>query len=693
MSRKQLAVCYVFLAAGLLTALYSCWLRVAADQSYRDTLILVDWHALNSLPESGEGAHLSDPSMREVPWELLRELPGAVICYGEETVGTLLAQGIFKPASLDTGAPAFTVAQPQYNDDIARGAARHGYWYERSAETGWQLVVQFPSLPEEDLMLAPVAWLNEVSASALAHGVDIVLRPSGSEYLGEDGMRHTLGYCSRQGLMLFQGPTVLGYPSRLEEVAGQLRAQDQTFGWIEFDEQDGGRKLAALMAPEVVRVHSIPPEEMVNYGVDGAVARYRRAVRERNIRCIYVRPFVRGSVLLDSGSSGYRARLLEVNREYFGKLAAEFSKGLAGAAARPTDPASATLLTNRSAGEAPASPGDAPPLLKRVRPLFTTLAVGAVGILLLAMWLPGWPRWVWSLFLALTALKAAVAMFVSVVDTAVLFAAALVFPLWGFWLALQTYQRMVAPHSVAAISVESPPRSAVLPALLAFLTASGITILGGLLIHGGMWDANSMLKITQFRGVSLALALPVLLFAAYAWQAETLQDAYHAATRRLADYWQRLLELWQSPIRYGDVAFIFIAAGALAVVLLRSGNESPLAVLSLETWFRGSLEDWFSIRPRFKELIGHPLFIVFLLSLPWRNRVTLLFGLAALLGQLSILNSFCHLHTPLIITLQRVALGLGLGVAGGLIWGVVVLLGTWAWSWTLTRPELPEKQG
>jgi hypothetical protein len=149
---------------------------------------------------------------------------------------------------------------------------------------------------------------------------------------------------------------------------------------------------------------------------------------------------------------------------------------------------------------------------------------------------------------------------------------------------------------------------------------------------------------------------------------------------RLADYWQRFSTLWQSPIRYGDVAFIFIALGALGIVLLRSGNESPLEVLSVETWFRDSLEQWFAVRPRTKELFGHPLFVIFLLSLPWRSRISLLFGLAALLGQVSILNTFCHLHTPLAVTIERVLLGLGLGVLSGLLWGLIALFLSWLWS-------------
>ena len=656
MSRAQLWICYIFLVAGLVVAVYSIWLKTTADGAYgRELVVLVDWHALNSL--AGVGAEEGTDTLgedRPPVRRLLDELDGASVCYGEETVGTLLDQGVFAPAWVESAAPAYTVMQRAHEHNIAAGAGRHGYRFEQGAATAGRLVVEFPSLPEEDLMLLPVAWLDTVIDTVHGWKVPLVLRPGGAEFLGENGLGNTLGFAAAQPLMLFQGPTVLGYPGRLDDVAGQLKGQDQVFGWVEFDEQDGGHELAARLSPRVVRVHSIPPEEMVNYDAAGAVARYTRAARERNIRCLYVRPFVRGSAALPLTSEGYRERLAEANRQYFQQL----QRSLLSAGFRPT--------------AEPPVPTDPPDWLTRIRPLFVTLAVGAVGTLLFAMWLTAWPRWVWWLLIALTALKAIAAVFVPVVDAAVLFAASLFFPLWGLWLAMLGYQRMVRDRPAW-----HPARLGA--ALLALVVASAFTVLGGLLIHGGMWDAAAMLKVSQFRGVTLALAVPLLVFAAYAWQGETLQDAYDSLTGRLSDYWQRLLALWQSSIRYGDVAFIFIALGAVAIVLLRSGNESPLEVLSVETWFREGLEQVFAVRPRTKELIGHPLLVVFFLSLPWRNRLTLLFGLAGLLGQVSILNTFCHLHTPLLVTGQRVLLGLGFGLLSGLLWGIVALLGARLW--------------
>lgn len=222
-------------------------------------------------------------------------------------------------------------------------------------------------------------------------------------------------------------------------------------------------------------------------------------------------------------------------------------------------------------------------------------------------------------------------------------------------------------------------------ALLSLAVASLFSMAGGIIIHGSLAGAEGILKLSEFRGVTISMALPILLFAAWAWQAETLADAWDAAKNRLSGYWERFSALWQSPIRYGDVAFILIAMGVIGVVLLRSGNDSLLGVLSIESLFRDGLEQSFGLRPRTKELIGHPLMMLFLLSIAWRTRISVMLGIGALLAQISILNTFCHLHTPLELTITRVLLGLGLGAATGIAWCVLAIAVGNISQWLLRR--------
>lgn len=697
---------WALLGIGLLAALWSASLRLSADAAYRDVIVLVDWHELSSLaeppptqtgatgdaaparlsetplaeelirervaeirvqgrggaqagpegigqlPQRSQGLQLSGLAGRELPWRLMEQLPGAYLCYGEETLGTLLESGILRRAESAAPAPVYEVALARYTGDILRGAARHGYPVELPRESGARLRLQLPALPDMDMPFLPVCWRQDVIMQARQRNIPLLLRPGGSEFMAADGIARTLEFCKDQPLVLFQGTQVMGYPSAMDEVAAALRERGQMYGWVEFDKQLGGPQLAERCAPDsLVRVHSIPPEEMLNYNVSGAVERFMRALRERSIRVLYVRPFVRGKVIGASGSS-YSEQLARVNSDYFAALKVGLEQHGLRIAARVDAPQS--------------GPG---------RWLRLPIALGATGAVLwlLALWFPAIPLRYWSLLLGTGLLGSLAVLASSVAYSAVLLLAAIVFPLLGLWLGWTLYQRRTA-H-------EAPYCYRRLPwALAALLLASLCSAVGGLLIHAGMWDASTILKIGEFRGVTPSLALPVLLLAAYAWQAETLQDSYDAARRRLAGYWQRLLTLWTSPIRYGDVAFILIALGALGIVVLRSGNDGPLGPLSIEMLFRGGLEETFGLRPRTKELLGHPLLVLFFLSLPWRNRVGVMFALAGLLGQVSILNTFCHLHTPLLLTAQRVGLGLLLGAATALLWGGLALLGVWLWE-------------
>ncbi|MDI6828546.1 MAG: DUF5693 family protein, partial [Armatimonadota bacterium] len=77
------------------------------------------------------------------------------------------------------------------------------------------------------------------------------------------------------------------------------------------------------------------------------------------------------------------------------------------------------------------------------------------------------------------------------------------------------------------------------------------------------------------------------------------------------------------------------------------------------------------VRPRTKEfLIGHPAMFLGITSLLSRRRA---WGLPLIalgtLGQVSMLNTFCHIHTPLVLSAIRTLNGLVLGLAlGWIVW-------------------------
>jgi hypothetical protein len=166
--------------------------------------------------------------------------------------------------------------------------------------------------------------------------------------------------------------------------------------------------------------------------------------------------------------------------------------------------------------------------------------------------------------------------------------------------------------------------------------------------------------LTPFKGVSLTLLVPPLLV------------AYSFLEK---DFKRALTQLFQHPLRLGEVALAGLALFLLALALLRRGNDAPL-VPDLELKLRSLLQD-IMVRPRFKEVFGHALFPLALL-LPWPRFVQNGLLFLAALGVASILNTFSHFHTPLTISFFRVVNGAILGLLLGLV-GVILVRRLRAW--------------
>lgn len=182
------------------------------------------------------------------------------------------------------------------------------------------------------------------------------------------------------------------------------------------------------------------------------------------------------------------------------------------------------------------------------------------------------------------------------------------------------------------------------------------------------------LVLTQFRGVSLLHAAPIGLIAVFV--------VLYRGGRPL----QQIGKLFRTPITLTWV----VAAAVLGMLglyyLSRTGNGG--SVSAFEMTIRPFLENTFHVRPRNKELIAHPLFLLgIFLSIRYRNAVFLM--IFAVIGQLSMVDTFAHIHSPMKISFVRDLLGLGLGFILGLIaigiWQI--LEGCWKrWVPRLRRP-------
>ncbi|MCB4755632.1 MAG: DUF5693 family protein [Elusimicrobia bacterium] len=198
--------------------------------------------------------------------------------------------------------------------------------------------------------------------------------------------------------------------------------------------------------------------------------------------------------------------------------------------------------------------------------------------------------------------------------------------------------------------------------ILSFLLMSFFSLLVGISIHALGAVPKAALGFMPLTGVKIQLLSPLLLGGVILLKKHDI----HA--------------IMETPLKGKH----FFVAGIICVLVIgfyvmRSGNFPFLPVSDWERMFRDRIETLLTVRPRFKEFaIGHPLFILglYLIKgktwLPDGLKDGRLFLWMGLIGQISILNTFFHFHTPFHDCVLRTLHGLWIGLllSGPLIWAV-----------------------
>jgi len=185
-----------------------------------------------------------------------------------------------------------------------------------------------------------------------------------------------------------------------------------------------------------------------------------------------------------------------------------------------------------------------------------------------------------------------------------------------------------------------------------------VSLVGAALLVAVGSDRNTLLAVTPFAGVAATLVVPPALFLFFVM----LRERSPAA-------WVR--EFWGYPVRLGDVALVLVGLAAFALVLLRRGNFPVIGASEAELGLRALLSEYVA-RPRFKELLGHPLAVFALLNPHWPRPVRGLLLTAGVVALSSLVNSFSHYHTPLLVSFERTVVALVLGLITGLLLNIVV---------------------
>ncbi|MBQ7544652.1 MAG: hypothetical protein IJT02_06880, partial [Synergistaceae bacterium] len=184
-------------------------------------------------------------------------------------------------------------------------------------------------------------------------------------------------------------------------------------------------------------------------------------------------------------------------------------------------------------------------------------------------------------------------------------------------------------------------------------------VCGGLALASFFSTTNYMLRLSTFSGVRLTLVLPPVLV------------LLHDLKRRVHP--ESLVEFLNRPPVWGELLLMMLLLAGVALMVFRSGNVAYTP--PFEARLRVFLEHVLVARPRTKEVLaGWPsvLLLGFLVKHDLLKQYRELLRLAASAGFSSIVNSFCHFHTPLTLILLREFNGLWTGLIVGAVLVLVV---------------------
>jgi hypothetical protein len=662
-TRPLRSACLVLMVLGLLAAIYALALRVKAEASSRAVEIVVDYNEVIALA-GAEGV---------LPNNVLRALKKAgatAVALPEETLDTLETQGEINitahpnpigsyPGGWVPTDQVFTVEtnSPQAFTAVATGLERSYPAANLASQPPFRILVRGDRDEVSQIGLGLSGSKVDLIKSA---GLRVIPRLHGSPVLTKQGLEASLDGVAQElgraqsgqvwnapgmvspaktdtqlGIVIFDGDTIPGYRALIPDLARLLTDRGLVYGAVEFAKQKGDTALGKALDGQLVRVHSISKEELATLTPGEAVARFGLAVKDRNIRVLYARiPPVVGKVSRVE-SAGHYIAAIKRDLTKSGFTVSELKQ--AHPFGRLALPSLLLALLFAGAGAAffrwllAVLPTSLPRSWTTVG--FVLLALGVLTAVALSFVNPNLGRMGFGIV------------------------AAVAFPMLALTWAYLEMDRLSQAGG-----------SRIWPAVRALLVATGITVLGGLLIAAMLTDARYLVKMSQFVGVKAALATPLLLFGLL-----LVSDGVARAGESVAAWWARITTNVKSFLAQPLYLWGIIAAGAalvvVALMLARSGNDGGVGVSDIELRVRAVLDQLLIARPRTKEfLLGHPLFLLGMAAALRKQRtlaMVLLVGGA--IGQVDVLNTFCHAHTPVLLSLLRVVNGLWLGVIIGVV--------------------------
>lgn len=467
-------------------------------------------------------------------------------------------------------------------------------------------------LPVDLIRATSVGLDPEQAELAKRLELDLVARHGNPNGGDATYVRETVAWSRELGTRYFlpAGEQVLGRRDNLKTLLEALEQNQIYYASPEFAKIGGDANVLQQAPERVVRLHAAQAAEMDKLTLGGAVERYAKAATERGIRLLLIRPLTTSAEQpLTAFADLIRAIRKQVEKE--------------GGTLRSPHPYLDSAVP---------------------QPLFVAIGLSLAPLLVFVAGAMA-PGRRWTLAAAVLGTLLGLACWV---DTG------------------RTFAALLGSMLLPLVAIVALPSLRLKNVLLQFLALSLISVVGGLVVSALLNGLPYFIRADQFTGVKLAHFAPIVVIGA--WAFFTLTDGKRAMNQ---------------PILWTQAALGVVLAGAMAFMLSRTGNDNPAGVSGLELQLRSLLEQWLVVRPRTKEfIIGHPAMIVALGMMAmaqasetfrqkWGGWTALALMLGAI-GQTSMVNTLCHLHTPLSIGFARIGVGWILGaIVGYALWLVV----------------------
>ena len=494
----------------------------------------------------------------------------------------------------------------------------------------------------------PIQDMKKVSSM----GFNIIVRPQNYINPTKEKIDAVFARIEKSGVKVHAfmpcGKESLGYPSQIDYLGKKLNEKKMTvvglehYTQLQFAKIDGSIPLMEAVNYKVARSYVIDGLEQKKIPVATALHRWALTDEERNIRVNYIRPFympVDGKPLMETNLQYVRDIVKNVK-------ARGYEIGEAGVFSSAED--------------------YAPYFPAKIKFIPLALAIVAGGVLYLSLILNLSKKVEIGLWAVLGLGVCALLMLGRGLFTRQLLAlgAASIFPVLSMNFIFDIWDKNKTSDN-SCIKI-------IFNGLWQLALAIALSLVGAAFLSGILTDSRFLLEIDIYRGVKLTFMLPVILTAILFVKRYDLLEVKDGNLGLLVS---RLNNVLDTRLTYKHVAALLVFLIIAFYFVGRSGHTGGVPVPAIELKMRAFLEQVMYARPREKEfMVGHPMFFMAVMAAYKCAPKLLQFVLvcAAVIGQGSLVQTFCHMRTPVIMSFVRALDGYVVGIIFGIV-GVIVM--------------------